>query len=125
MTLLLLLLILSSENDQTHLVAKAHPRLSIAPVGTGCSQITITAEIKGSESEGWYCPRVEFLRPDGTRSSQESDCPPFTEREEFPRIWRHRVCAPPHPHGMDWTIAVRLYRGDKVIGFADAIFTVR
>jgi hypothetical protein len=56
--------------------------MSIAPLGIGCSEVLLTAEIRGPEDEVWYCPRVEWAWPDGTTSATESDCPPFEARWE-------------------------------------------
>jgi hypothetical protein len=48
----------------------------------GCSDVQLTAKIKGPEVEEWYCPRVEWEKPDETVAAAESDCPPFDLRNE-------------------------------------------
>jgi hypothetical protein len=81
------------------------------------------AEILGPETEAWYCPRVEWIKPDGTVSSFEEDCPPFEERDEFRRIWSHDVCAPPNPDR--WIVLIRLSKGGKMIAEGSISFIVK
>lgn len=85
----------------------------------------LTAEIRGPETEEWYCPAVEWTFPDGTRASEESDCAPFADRDDFPRRWSRRVCAPAHPNGGSWTVGVRLSRSGHTIARAEVEFWVR
>lgn len=56
--------------------------MSLADLGKGCAPVLITAEIKGPEVEGWYCPAVIWSFPDGTEAREESDCPSFERRHE-------------------------------------------
>ena len=79
---LLLTLLLAADLTRPSLVLRAAPRMSIANPGVGCSQVLFTAEIRGPEVEAWYCPRVEWLWPNGAVSAEESDCPPFDMRWE-------------------------------------------
>ena len=81
-----------------------------------CASVLLVAEIRGPEVESWYCPRLEWEFPDGTRATEESDCPPFDQREEFPRFWSRRVCSPATPQGVDeWTVGVTLSRAGHVL----------
>jgi hypothetical protein len=65
----------------------------------------------GAETERFYCPRVEWEWPDGTRSSQESDCSAFADRDNYPRSWRREVLSGPGT----WTFTVRFFRGDRLL----------
>jgi hypothetical protein len=120
----LIALLLALADDKPGLRTRVFPAVSIAGP-TGCSEVLLTAEIVGPEVEGWYCPAIEWTFPDGTRASEESDCAPFDEREEYPRLWRRRVCAPAHPHGLEWTVEVRLSRSGKTIARAEQKFIVK
>jgi len=75
-------LLLAAEPTRPVLVLRAAPRMSIANLSIGCSQVLLTAEIQGPEDAAWYCPRAEWTWPDGTTSATESDCPPFEARWE-------------------------------------------
>lgn len=80
------------------LAAAAEPSLSLRaspPVVMAGREVLLTAELHGEEREDWYCPAVKWRFPDGTEggcgSSVESDCPPFEERDDYPRRWTCRV----------------------------------
>lgn len=115
MRYLLIALALLINADKPRLEIRAFPVVSNMDISRGCSEILMTAEIKGAEDERWYCPEIEWTFPDGTRSVEESDCHPFSEREDYPRIWRRRVCYPAHPYGDVWVTTVRLKKNGKVI----------
>lgn len=120
---LAILLALGAASSSTHLVTRATPRLSLAD--GACSSVLLIAEIVGPETEEWYCPKVTWEIPDGTRSSEESDCPPFDQREEFRRLWRRRICAPPTPVGTDaWEVGVELSKSGRTVAHGVVQFTV-
>ena len=52
------------------------PQLGIAPL-----TVQIRAFID-HPSEDWYCPSMEIIWTDDTKSFRESDCPPWPEVEE-------------------------------------------
>lgn len=91
----ILLLLAAATPTKPELTLRASPRLSLVNLGIGCSPVLLTAEIRGPETEAWYCPRVEWQWPNGTVSATESDCPPFETRNTcFPA--RGNECA------LDW-----------------------
>jgi hypothetical protein len=61
---------------------RASPRFALrAPVN-----VLATAELVGGDQvEDFYCPALEWEWGDGSRSVQESDCPPFEEGAELAR----------------------------------------
>lgn len=61
---------------------RAFPLMQTVDISRGCSPVALTAEIVGPEDERFYCPAVEWVKPDGTTSREESDCPPFQKRAE-------------------------------------------
>lgn len=123
--MLILLLLLAHNADKPRLETRVFPAMQTVDLAKGCSQVLMTAEIKGTEDEGWYCPQVIWEMPDGTQAMEESDCAPFEEREDYPRIWRRRICAPAHPIGEPWTVNVKLKKNDKTIAFAEIRFVVK
>lgn len=79
------------------LVTRAFPMIQTVNISRGCSDVRLTAEIKGPEDERWYCPKVSWEKPDGAVSTEESDCPPFEDRNVC-RPLRGAECA------LDWHI---------------------
>jgi hypothetical protein len=123
-SLALPLILLGASPSKNELKVRVFPSVSIASPSKGCSEILFTVEISGPETEAWYCPKVEWEFPDDTRASEESDCTPFQERTDFPRIWRKKICAPSHPRGGEWEVVVRLSKG-KTLGKATIYFSVK
>jgi hypothetical protein len=125
-------LLLAATSADPALTLRAFPPVSLANVAAGCSPILFTAEIRGPEAEAWYCPEVRWQWPDGTVSTEESDCVPFEVRDRvgwhregerivddpapgFPRRWSRSVCIPARDDGEPWTIEVRLSRAGRVL----------
>jgi hypothetical protein len=55
------------------LEVRATPRMAFSPVN-----VFFTAELTGGDDvEEYYCPEVEWEWDDGSKSVQESDCPPY------------------------------------------------
>ena len=79
------------------LEVRSYPRVHLASPGVALQQQWI-AEIKGPETEEWYCPTVTWEFPDGTKSSHESDCVPFEERN-LPQRSKELRCQPYIKHG--------------------------
>jgi len=114
----LALYVLLASPSKPSLELRASPRISTAIV---CSNVLLLAQIVGPEEEAWYCPAVEWILPDGTSHKEESDCPPFSEREEYPRLWTRRICAPPG----DWTVDVRLSKDGRLLRRGSIDFWVK
>ena len=105
MLALFLLVLLAAPDPQPAL--RVSPRAGFAPL-----RILLTAELKGGkETEKFYCPRVEWEWPDGTRSTEESDCPEFEKRDDYPRSWRREI----QSEAGAWTFTVRFYKGDRLL----------
>ena len=111
----------AGDAEDPDLLLRAAPRVSIAPPG-GVTPILLTAEIVGPETEEYYCPEVVWLWPNGTRSSQESDCEPFAERVEYPRRFSRRIAAHSHPRA--YLVCVELRKGDEMIDRSCARYRV-
>ena len=86
------------------------PRFAHAVPGKG-APVLFTVQIVGPETEKYYCPEIVWVWPNGTRSSEESDCEPFDAREHYPRRFTRRVVAPASHH--DYVVCVELRKDDK------------
>ena len=111
-----------AREEDPDLLLRVAPPVSIAPPG-GISRILLTAEIVGPETEEYYCPEVVWLWPNGTRSSQESDCAPFAEREHYPRRFTRRIGA--YAYFREYMACVELRKGGEVIDRSCARYRVR
>ena len=61
------------DDNRPRLALRASPRMAFPPVS-----VLLVAELKGADpGEEFYCPGLEWDWGDGTRSFEESDCPPF------------------------------------------------
>jgi hypothetical protein len=95
-------------------VARAAPRAGFPPL-----RVHVTARLEGGDdTEAWYCPAVEWSirNVEMTTALRESDCPPYDQREEYPRSWSRDYVLP----AGDWTVVVRFLHGDRVLGVAEA-----
>jgi hypothetical protein len=105
-TLLLLSLpLLGAHDEKPGLVVRANPRASIAPGGR-MQRVLLSAQIVGPEVEKYYCPEVLWLLPNG-RSSVESDCDPFEDRQHYPRYFKRWVRSPPRHRNYEVCVELR------------------
>ena len=74
----------SYNSGAPRLEIRASPRTGIAsPIQP--FTWTVFAEIKGPETESYYCPKVTWVvgeDPNAIRATTESDCPPFENRNQ-------------------------------------------
>ena len=74
--------------------------------------------VKDGGDENYYCPRVEWEWEDGTKGTEESDCPAFeaAEKQDHERIWNksHQFWEPGNH-----VIKVKVYKGSKLIRTLD------
>jgi hypothetical protein len=68
------------------LVVKVRPPIGLASPQSG-ARMTLTARIEGAMTEEWYCPKIEWIWPDGTVSKAEEDCDPWEPGEDGPLVW--------------------------------------
>ena len=80
------------------------------PVGVAPLAVTLRAVIDAPTAD-WYCPAVTVLWPDGTRSAEESDCPPWEDVSKDLRrwYWSRRIGLGPG----EWAIDVELVQGAR------------
>jgi hypothetical protein len=84
--------------------------------------ILVTVEIVGPETEKYYCPEVVWVWPNGTRSSEESDCEPFEQRSDYPRRFTRRIAA--HAFPRDYVVCVVLRKSGESIDSSCARYSV-
>ncbi len=88
-----------AETGKPHLDLRASPRMAFPPVN-----VFLVAELKGGTAvEEFYCPGLEWDWGDGTRSSEESDCPPYHDGVELERFFSAH-----HAYGAPGTYKVKL-----------------
>ena len=116
MDLLLTLLLASPVFQLT-----ASPRLALSDPGKGGAVVRFHAFIHGEETEEWYCPAIEWIWSDGTRSLRESDCPPWEEGYEGETSWIERRLLAPGLH----RIEARLFKAGEVIARASVEVEVK
>lgn len=112
----------AAEAEDPDLRLRAAPRVSLAPPG-GVTPILLTAEIVGPETEEYYCPEVVWMWPNGTHSSEESDCEPFEQRSDYPRRFFKRIAA--HAFARDYVVCVELRKSGEAVDRSCAKYSVR
>ena len=78
--------------------------------------VPLRARIQGEINEKWYCPRLVWVWPNGTRSSEEADCPAFSPEgvKDSPRTWTRTVTI---PEG-NWEFYVEAWKGNTRLATA-------
>lgn len=82
--LLMAMLFMGMAPPKPRLEVTISPRLSVPPV-----VLTVHARIVGDLDEEFSCPKVVWIKPDDTQSSEESDC----ELIDPPVSWTRRFNA--------------------------------
>lgn len=118
MTSLALALLLAANRPQVDL--KPSPQLAVLGIGPRASAtVRFRLSVKDAGNEDYYCPRVEWEWEDGTRATEESDCPAFdrAQKQDHEKSWTksHQFWEPGNH-----TVKVRLYKGDRLIRTLDA-----
>jgi hypothetical protein len=69
------------KGKKPELEVRVTPRFAFSP-----ANLLFTAELKGGDDvEEYYCPEIEWDWGDGDKSSQESDCDPWTSTTTLQR----------------------------------------
>ncbi len=91
---------------------RATPKMSFPPV-----DVLVVAELKGGDAiEDFYCPGLEWDWGDGSKSAEESDCPPFQQGVKLERFFSAR-----HAYGAPGNYGVKLTmrRAQRTIAVAN------
>lgn len=118
MTSLALALLLAANKPQVDL--KPSPSMAMLGIGPRSSvTVRFRLSVKDAGNEDYYCPRLEWEWEDGTRATEESDCPAFdqAQKQDHEKSWTksHQFWEPGNH-----TVKVRLYKGDRLIRTLDA-----
>jgi hypothetical protein len=99
---------------------RASPAVAFAP-----ARIFLTAEIRGGadDYEDLYCPTVEWDWGDGTASASQADCAPYESGKS--QIRRRYAVEHVYRQAGGFRIQLRLKKGTRVNGFAQAVVQVR
>jgi hypothetical protein len=120
MTSLALVLFLASEPAKPKVELKVNPAFAMLGVGPRASAtVRFRLSVKDGGDENYYCPRIEWEWEDGTKGTEESDCPAFelAQKEDHERTWNksHQFWEPGNH-----VVKVRMYKGDRLIRTLDA-----
>ncbi len=122
MLLTLFLLLASAKEPKVEL--QPSPRVTLLPGGTHAVTVRFRLRVSDGGKEDYYCPRVEWEWEDGTRSSEESDCPPFDQAApaDHERTWTH---SRQYWDAGQHVAIVRLYKGDRMVRKVETSVDVR
>ncbi len=91
---------------------RALPRVASAP-----ATIVFNVDIDGGEDgEGLYCLVADWEWNDGTRSTEEEECPPFEPGQT--KVDRHYTASHEYREAAKPRITVTMRKGDHVLGTA-------
>jgi hypothetical protein len=119
---ILALLVLGADVNEPGLEVRANPPVSLALPGRS-RHVLLTAEIVGPETEEYYCPEVIWLWPNGTLSSEESDCEPFAARIAYPRHFNRYVSS--RAQVRPYTVCVEIRKAGRKIDRSCTHYSVR
>ena len=104
--------------SRPRLELRAFPRVAFSP-----ALVTATAELRGGDDvEDFYCPEVEWVWSDGSRSVHGEDCPPF---EEGVTLERRFSAEHAFRRAGTYTVKVIMRRGSRVLSVAHTSVNVR
>ena len=107
-----------AKGKNPELQLRVSPRFAFSP-----ANCLFTAELKGGDDvEEYYCPEVEWDWGDGDKSSQESDCDPWTPKTKIERRFTGRHT---YEHAGVYRARVTLIRTGKRFASQTVEVTVR
>jgi len=108
-----------ARTGKARLAVRAFPRVGFAHPVYGLG-VTIRAELEGAEEpESLYCPKVEWWLSGELLGTEESDCPAYDARTEYPRSWSRSLAVGPGEHVFE----VKLLRAGHVVAAKQVIVT--
>jgi hypothetical protein len=110
----------ASEDKKPKISLKASPAMGMSPV-----RVVVTADINGgsNDSEELYCPAIEWVWGDDTRSSDSADCDPYVAGKS--QITRRFTADHTYRSAGEYTVQFRLKKKDKTVGSANTMVRVR
>ena len=122
--MLLALFLLFGASKDAKVELQPTPRVAMMPGGTHAAVVRFRLRVSDGGKEDYYCPRVEWEWDDGTKSSEESDCPPFEQATapDHERIWSHtREYWDAGQH----LVTVRIFKGDRLVRKVETTVDIR
>lgn len=98
----------ADKGSKASMTLKANPAVGFAPV-----RMVFTAELKGDDDADLYCPAIEWVWGDDTKSETKTDCEPFEPgKSEIKRrfVIDHSFDAPG-----SFKVELRLKQKNKVV----------
>jgi hypothetical protein len=122
--MLFALFVLFATAKEPKVELKPTPRVTMMPGGTRAAVVRFRLTVNDGGREDYYCPKVEWEWHDGTKSSEESDCPPFGEAtpSDHDRIWSH---SREYWEAGQHVVTVRLFKGERMIRKVEATVDIR
>ncbi len=107
-------------NKRPSLSLRAAPAVAFAP-----ARILLTAEVRGGpdDFEDLYCPSIEWEWGDGTSSSAQADCAPYSAGRS--QIRRRYTVEHIYRSPGSFRVQLRLKKGARITGFANTAIQVR
>jgi hypothetical protein len=112
--------VVAANKDKPSVALKASPAGGFSPL-----RVVLTAELKGgaNDFEEFYCPSIEWVWGDDTRSESRADCDPYEAgKSEIKR--RYTIDHTFQTMG-EYTVEFRLKQKSKVVGVGKTLVRVR
>jgi hypothetical protein len=99
---------------------RATPSIAFSP-----ARVVVTADLLGGgeDASELYCPSIEWVWGDGTRSDEASDCDPYQPGKS--EIQRHFAADRVFETSGDYRVQFRLRQKDKVVAAGSTLVKIR
>lgn len=110
----------AQEKKKPSISVRASPAAGFSPL-----KVSLSAEIRGGENDfaDFYCPTVEWVWGDDTRSESTSDCDPYEAGKS--EIRRRYFISRVFQTSGNYKVEFRLKQKDKVVGAGSTTVQVR
>ena len=99
---------------------KANPAIAFSP-----ARVVVTADLLGGDNdpEELYCPSIEWVWGDGTRSDEAADCEPFEAGKS--EVKRHFAADRVFETSGDYKVELRLRQRNRVVAAGSTVIKIR
>jgi hypothetical protein len=110
----------SLDDKKPKISVKANPNMGMSPV-----RVVVTADVNGgaNDNEELYCPAVEWVWGDETKSSDSADCDPYVAGKS--EIKRRFTADHTYRSAGEYTVQFHLKKKDKTVGSGNTMIRVR
>lgn len=108
------------ERKKPSIAVRATPTAGFSPL-----RVFVSAEIKGGDNDfaDFYCPTIEWVWGDETRSESTSDCDPYEIGKS--EIRRRYSMTRTFPMAGTFKVELRLKQKDKIVGIGSTTVVVK